>query len=397
MLADQYTVPGIYRSDELLTGASEPPTGIPAFLGTAEKGPIGSPRKLTLWPEFEAEFGDPLADGFLSYAVRGFFENGGQVCYVVRLGDGARVGEPLAVRLQALQDGLTVLETLEDSDLVCVPDITQPRSQERVPLPPNLSDLRSLQRAVLDRCEQLGDRFALLDTAPGLGVEAVLGHRAGLDANNGALYYPWIRVPDGPALTQGFVPPCGHVAGVYARTDRRVGVHKAPANEVLEGVLDLETEVTAALQEPLNPEGVNCVRALPGRGIRIWGARTLSRDPAWRYVPTRRLFLTAGRWIARNMPSVALEPNGPGLWARIERELNAYFGGLFRRGALSGRTADEAFYVKCDAELNPPAVRDEGKVVSEIGLAPAVPTEYIVVRIIQGASGVVIAGPQAAG
>jgi len=177
---------------------------------------------------------------------------------------------------------------------------------------------------------------------------------------------------------------------VYARSDQRIGVHKAPANEVLEGVLDLEAGVTDADQGRLNPVGVNCLRAFPGRGIRIWGARTLSNDSAWTYVNVRRLFLTAGRWIERNMTGVVFEPHDQRLWARIVRELTAYFNDLFQRGALKGQTVQEAFYVKCNAETNPPEVRDAGMVVTEIGLAPTVPGEFVVVRIIHGASGVTI-------
>jgi phage tail sheath protein FI len=180
---------------------------------------------------------------------------------------------------------------------------------------------------------------------------------------------------------------------VYARTDQRIGVHKAPANDVLQGVLDLEVNLTDAQQDRLNPEGINCLRAFPGRGIRVWGARTLSRDPAWTYVNVQRLFLTAGRWIERNMSSAVFEPNDPRLWARVGRELTAYFNDLLRRGALRGRTPQEAFYVKCDAETNPPEVRDAGMVVTEIGLAPALPGEFVVLRVIHGASGVSIAGP----
>ena len=172
-----------------------------------------------------------------------------------------------------------------------------------------------------------------------------------------------------------------------------MGIHKAPANDDLEGVLELEVNLTNDQQDRLNPEGINCLRAFPGRGIRVWGARTLSVDPAWTYINVRRLFLMAGRWIERNMGGVSFEPNDPKLWARIGRDLTAYFNDLFTRGALKGRTAQEAFYVKCDAETTPLEVRDAGMVVTEIGLARAVPNEFVVVRMTHGASGVTIAGP----
>ena len=189
------------------------------------------------------------------------------------------------------------------------------------------------------------------------------------------------------------VPPCGHIAGVYARTDAWTGIHKAPANEALEGVLDLETQLARPDQERLNAKGINCLCAFPGRGIRVWGARTLSQRPEWAYINVRRLFLTAGRWVERRMADVAFEPNDIRLWTRIERDLTAYFETLFRHGVLKGNTPEEAFFVTCDAETNPPEVRDTGCAVTEIGLAPAVPNEFVVVRIIHGTSGPALSEP----
>lgn len=370
-----YRTPGVYREDVFLAPAAELRTGVPAFLGLAETGAVNTPHELTLWPQFGEEFGAPLSDGYLAYAVRGFFENGGQLCYVVRLDDALPPEE-------SLREGLEVLAPLDTVDLVCAPDVMT-----------NAAWATVLQQMVLDHCQATGDRFAILDALPNVTVDQVLIQRQGLRGANGALYYPWVRVLDRAAADGDFFPPCGHVAGVYARSDQRIGVHKAPANEVLEGVLDLAIDLTNDQQGRLNPEGVNCLRAFPGRGIRVWGARTLSDDPAWVYVNVRRLFLTAGRWIERNLAGAVFEPNDRRLWTRIVRELTAYFNDLFKRGALKGRTPQEAFYIKCDAEINPPEVREEGMVVTEIGLAPAAPSEFVVVRIIHGATGVTIAGP----
>lgn len=379
-----YATPGVYKEDVFPAPAAELRTGVPAFLGFAKTGPTNTPEMLTLWPQFEEHFGPRLPNGYLAYAVRGFFENDGGLCYVVRLNETAEA-------VTALRRGLDKLAPLDTIDLICASDIARPRQPGD--LPPDPIEVRAMQTEVLAHCDRLGDRFAILDSLPDAGVDAVLQQRRGLSGTNGALYYPWVQVVDGPASSGGFVPPCGHVAGVYARSDQRVGVHKAPANDVLKGVLNLETNLSNAQQGMLNPEGVNCLRAFPGRGIRVWGARTVSSAPAWTYVNVRRLFLTAGRWIERTMAGAVFEPNDSRLWARITRELTAYFNDLFRRGALKGRAAQEAFYVKCDAETNPPEVRDAGMVVTEIGLAPAVPNEFVVVRIIHGASGVTIAGP----
>lgn len=372
-----YRTPGVYREDVFPAPAAELRTGVPVFLGLASKGDVNTPKMLTLWPQFAEEFDGPLAGSYLSYAVAGFFQNGGDLCYVVRLTDAS---------LTALQTGLAAIEALDAADLVCAPDIVCLGVETSGSAPALSGDRLEIQamQAVLATCKARGDCLAILDALPGLAVQEVQLQCRWLDDANAALYYPWVR------STRGFVPPCGHVAGVYATTDRRVGVHKAPANEMLEGILDLETILTDAQQGTLNLAGINCLRAFPGRGIRVWGARTLSSDPNWTYINIRRLFLTASRWIERNMAWAAFEPHDSKLWARISRQLTAYFGGLFQRGALRGASAQEAYYVKCNAETNPPAVRDAGQVVTEIGLAPAAPGEFIVIRITHGPGGITV-------
>jgi phage tail sheath protein FI len=230
----------------------------------------------------------------------------------------------------------------------------------------------------------------LLDAAADADVATVLRQRAGLSGTNAALYYPWLVVRDGSGIARA-VPPCGHVAGVYADTDQQVGVFKAPANVALEGVLDLARAVSADDQGELNPQGINAMRVFPGRGIRVWGARTVSQDRNWRYVNVRRLFMTAGRWIERNLTPLAFEPHDTRLWARIGRELTAYFNGLYQQGALKGASAAEAFVIKCDAENNPPEGRAAGMVVTDVAFAAAVPNEFVVVRISVAPSGVTLA------
>jgi hypothetical protein len=386
------------------------------------------PDVFTLWADFEnvAESLFPL--GYLAYAVRGFFENGGLLCYVQIVcyqgaGPGKEQGQDSAA-IRAVRAGLKNLEAYDEFDLVCAPDIMwSPQAEADL----DKAEVESMQKAILDHCGRQGDRFAILDALPGANTAEVCCQHGRLigdcqdnasatqdiafatqdiastdqyilatdkDIASAAIYYPWVRVPGSPGLPGRFVPPCGHVAGVIARSDLNIGVHKAPANEVLEGVLDLEVNLTDAQQGPLNVQGINCLRIFPGRGIRVWGARTLkSKDPFWRYVNVRRLFITVGRWIERNMADVVFEPQSPGLWARIVRQVSAYLEGLLRQGALKGRTPQEAFYVKCDAELNPPAVRESGMVITEIGLATAVPAEFVVVRLIHGAAGLRIIGP----
>jgi phage tail sheath protein FI len=314
--------------------------------------------------------------------VRGFFENGGLLCYVLRL------DEPTSVR--ALRNGLAALEALDDVDLVCAPDVMGSASMTA---DQDLSPFLALQHQILDHCQRRGDRFAILDGAPLIDAAAVAQQRAALGTAAGpwgALYWPWVLVPGGGGRQPRYVPPCGHVAGVFSRSDRQTGVHKAPANEELDGVLDLRVNLPDGPVGELYDKGVNCLRALPGRGIRIWGARTLSQDAAGRDVNVRRVLITVTRWVERFMVGLVHEPNDVRLWVRVMRELTAYLDGLFQRGALKGRSAEEAFYVKCDSETNPPAVRDLGMVVTELGMALAAPAEFIVVRIIHGSSGVAV-------
>lgn len=337
--------------------------------------------------EFFDNFLAPAA-GYLADAVGGFFDNGGVRCYVARA---APCDTPDA-QVQSMKDSLDGLAVVDDIDLVAVPDAMtfnlstgDPGKDAADAAPPNAAATLAVQLHALKHCAENLGRFAVLDSIRGGAPADVLRQRdqIGLQAGEpvgGALYYPWLKTGAGR-----LVPPCGHVAGIYARSDGNVGVHKAPANEEIYGVFDLETNVTASMQGGLNPQGVNCLRAFAGRGIRVWGARTLSRDEAWRYVNVRRLFLTVCRWIDMNMPWASYEPNEPRLWVRIQRELGAYLRGLWTAGALVGQTPEQAFYVKCDAETNPPELREQGQAVTEIGIAPSSPAEFVVVRILHRA------------
>jgi uncharacterized protein len=375
--------PGVYRQDVFPPPPPTLLTGVPVFLGYADQEEVDKrklanvPQRLTLWPQLEDLLGPPRADSYLASAVRGFFENDGVLCYVVPLED---AGSPLA----ELRAGLAAVEGLDVVDLVCAPDIMLGAGSAE---PPSRAAVTALQAEVLADCRRVGGRFAILDAVLTSAITEVEEQREALAGEDGALYHPWPWASgrDGSPL---YLPPCGHVAGVYARGDQRVGVHKAPANEAIEGVLDLRVNLTEAEVGRLHAQGVNCLRALPGRGIRVWGARTLSGDPAWHHVGARRVFLTVGRWVERFMTELVLEPNDVRLWVRIMRELTAYLDGLFERGALKGRSPDEAFFVKCDSETNPPEVIEAGIVVTHVGLALAAPAEFVVARIIHGASGV---------
>jgi phage tail sheath protein FI len=177
------------------------------------------------------------------------------------------------------------------------------------------------------------------------------------------------------------------MAGIWARSDDSRGVHKAPANEVVRGAIALELQLTKAEHDQLNPVGINCIRAFPGRGIRVWGARTLSSDPEWRYLNVRRLFNFIEESILEGTQWVVFEPNDHRLWDSVRRTVNAFLRRVWRDGALFGATADEAFYVKCDAENNTQDTIDAGQLIIDIGIAPVKPAEFVIFRIAQFAGG----------
>ncbi len=282
--------------------------------------------------------------------------------------------------------GFGGLEAVDEVTMVCVPDLMSAYQQGAV----DLDTVQAVQLGMIAHCELMGDRVAVLDPPPGLNAQQIKEWRvdkAGYDSKYAALYWPWIRVFD-PATGQlTFVPPSGHVAGVWGRNDDTRGVHKAPANEVIRGAVALETQITKTEHDLLNPVGINCIRAFPGGGIRIWGARTLSTDPAWRYLNVRRLFNYLEESILNGTQWVVFEPNDDALWARIRRTISAFLVNEWRRGALFGLTPDEAFYVKCDAETNPSEGIDAGQVVCEIGIAPVKPAEFVVFRLSQFSGG----------
>ncbi|MFC7924301.1 phage tail sheath family protein [Streptomyces cinereoruber] len=278
--------------------------------------------------------------------------------------------------------GFGGLEALDEVNMVAVPDLMAAYQQGLI----DLEQVKAVQLGLIAHCELMGDRMAILDPPPALNARDVRKWRqevAGYDSRYAALYYPWIKSFD-PATGQArTVPPSGHMAGVWARNDAERGVHKAPANEIVRGAVDLELQITRGEQDLLNPVGVNCIRAFPGRGIRVWGARTLASDPAWRYLNVRRYFNYLEESILVGTQWVVFEPNDHALWARIRRNISAFLVNEWRQGALFGQRAEDAFYVKCDEETNPPESIDLGRVVCEIGIAPVKPAEFVVFRLAQ--------------
>jgi len=280
--------------------------------------------------------------------------------------------------------GLGGLEAVDEVKMVAVPDLMTSYVDGEM----SLKDVQAVQMALYQYCERIKYCFAILDSPPGLNPQQAREWRlsSNYDSKYAALYYPWIESAD---MVRGrgtvLLPPSGHMAGLYARVDTERGVHKAPANEVVRGAIGLPYQVTRSEQDSLNPIGVNCIRAFPGRGIRAWGARTVSSDPAWRYINVRRLFNMIEESVERGTQWVVFEPNDYSLWARVRRDVTAYLNVVWHSGALFGATPQEAFYVKCDEELNPPEIRDLGQLIVEIGICPVKPAEFVIFRISQWA------------
>lgn len=273
---------------------------------------------------------------------------------------------------QHYNDALTALTARSDVNILCVPDA---------------STSTDIQQAVIDHCGQMRDRFAILDSAPGKSdSDQVIGQRNGLQSDNGyaAIYSPWIRVND-PASATGsgilLIPPSGHIAGIYARSDTNRGVHKAPANEFITGARGLELIRGVSEYDRLNQNNVNALRSFANQAPVVWGARTISGQVTWRYINVRRLFIFVEQSLLAGLRWAVFEPNDKTLWKKLERTITEFLTRVWRSGALFGDKASQAFYVKVDEELNPPEQRELGQVVIEIGIVPVFPAEFVVVRI----------------
>ena len=241
-----------------------------------------------------------------------------------------------------------------------------------------------IRNALIVHCETLAERFAILDPPPGLSIQQIEAFRGPIDTKYAALYYPWVEIRDprpGGAAVQA--PPSGLIAGVYARTDVARGVHKAPANETLRSIRGFTQAITKREQDILNPQNINVLRAFPGRGNRIWGARVLTSDAAWKYVPVRRLVLMIEESIDEATQWVVFEPNDEALWARVRQSVTNFLVTQWRIGALQGVTADEAFFVACDRSTMTQDDIDNGRLICQVGIAPVKPAEFVIFRIQQ--------------
>jgi phage tail sheath protein FI len=242
---------------------------------------------------------------------------------------------------------------------------------------------RTVQSALIGHCELLKDRFAVLDAQRGLNVQGVLAFRSPLDSKFAALYHPWLKVVDPLTAKDVVVPPSGHMTGVYAFVDNDRGVHKAPANVVIQQIVGFDDDINTREQDLLNPVGINALREFPFRGLRVWGARTLSSVPEWRYLNVRRLFIFIEDSIKQGTQWVVFEPNAEPLWALVTQAVTNFLDTVWRTGALEGVKQEEAFFVRCDRSTMTEDDIANGRLIVQIGIAPVKPAEFVIFRFRQ--------------
>ncbi|WP_330333784.1 phage tail sheath subtilisin-like domain-containing protein [Streptomyces sp. NBC_00536] len=309
----------------------------------------------------------------LPESVYGFFANGGTSCYVLRLDRGQDI-QAAVEGDAARRTGLAGLKSVPEVTMVAVPDLWTGGTADALG--------GTVIGRVAGHCASMGNRLALVEPPPGKSastVKAFLDHLASPDTDDAAfttLYYPWLDVPgvDGTPRT---VPPSGHIAGIWARTDAERGVFKAPANQNIRGALTIPTLLTDDQHGELNNKGVNCLRVFPDRGLLVWGARTRSTSRDWKYLNVRRLVSHLSDSIRQSSTWAVFEPNDDRLWATLRHSTTSFLTDQWRQGALLGRTPDEAFYVICDTTNNTPTTIDDGKVICDIGIAPVRPAEFV--------------------
>lgn len=507
----QYLSPGVYVEEK--SSGVKPIEGVGtstgAFVGIAEKGPIGKAELIANWTQFVNKFGGYIANGNMAYAVNQFFNEGGTRCYVVRTchytdiqdlnsttaspsgktlmdsnnepafrvlasSDG-KWGDKISIDVEAATDpeledsGFKLIVKYNDIEVQAIDDLTinnvedtinnnglsyiriekddwdegspsnrvsgsgnKPHIDQLITLEegddglnaqnstdfigdqsaqnglyafdliddinivaiPDMAGERTVMLAGLNYCQSRGDCFFVADPPSDLSPMEIVDFKKGtgdyrgnaFNSSYGALYYPWIKITDPATGRIKAVPPSGAVAGTYAKTDTVRGVHKAPAG-IGEGYLDtaigIEKIITKSEHDGLNPLGINVIRSFPSSGICIWGARTLSADPEWKYINIRRLFIFLEESIDEATQWVVFEPNTSALWGSVKRNITAFLLRVWRNGALFGTTPEVAFYVKIDEENNPPEVRDAGQLIIEIGVAPVKPAEFVIIRISQ--------------
>jgi len=391
--------PGVYI-EEVEVGA-KPIEGVSTdtvgMVGVTQKGPLNKPTLITSFPEFCRKFGGYLDKSYADYrylphAVEGFFQNGGQEVYVTSV----------AVEDSGCDAGLNLVRGQDDSKVISDETIIGKNSEEPsertglctlknidqisiIAIPNGTS--QKIQNAMITHCELMKNRFAVLDPIENSDLEEIQEQRSLYDSKYAALYYPWVNIRDPYSEQVLPVPPSGHICGIYARVDAERGVHKAPAGEVVRGVLGLERKITKGQQDTLIPLGINCLRVFRDRELLVCSARTISSDALWKYVNVRRLVLFLEESIEEGTQWVVFEPNDEKLWTTVKQAATQFLTRMWRVGALMGSTPEEGFFVKCDRSTMTQDDIDNGRLILRVGVAMVKPAEFIVFRIVQWASG----------
>ena len=370
----EYLSPGVYVEElpparRSIQGVA---TSTTAFVGPTRSAPTGGASTvLTSVVEYEREYGDgaemQLADGtgvpnYMWHAARAFFENGGQRLHVA-----------VATRAAEFAAALVRLEHVPEISLVAAPGATFAYQRGYG------DDADAIIQALLAHAERTG-RFAVVDAGDAQSLTDVRAMRRSFDSAFGALYYPWVRIADPASGRDLLLPPSGFVAGIYARVDTARGVHTAAAGEVV-AAAGLDVDVSQRDQEILNPEGINCLRTFPDRGVVLWGNRTLSSRSEWKYVNLRRYLLYLERSIFHGTQWAVFEPNGEPLWDALRQTIDDFLLNEWKIGGLLGNKPEEAFFVKCDRTTMTQDDIDNGRLICLVGVAPLRPAEFVIFRI----------------
>lgn len=381
----QYRTPGVYVEE--LHGRSPPITGVStstvAFIGLTRRGPFAvarTPRALSSFAEFERVYGGLAVlsltpkTNFVAHAARVFFDEGGRKLVIARVKPATRWRSPT---IADWQDALDALARLPEVSIVAAPGSTEQGQLAG-----------EIQTRLLAHAESSqAYRFAVLDVPQGKTPLEALDYRKNFDSQAAAIYYPWVSVAPAAAVSgptaspaASVFPPSGFVCGIYVRTDLERGVFKPPANEIIRSAVGLERQFNIANQETLNSGGVNCLRHFPGRGYRVWGARTLSADPEWKYVNVRRYLTYLEQSIVQGTPWVAFEPNAANLWAKVKSVVSDFLHSEWTAGALAGDMPQHAFFVRCDPTTMTQDDLSAGRLICQIGVAVVRPSEFAILR-----------------
>jgi hypothetical protein len=279
----------------------------------------------------------------------------------------------------AISTGLAALNAIDNISIYCCPD------EHYLDVPGGAAS--PIANQLQTQCENQQDRFAILQSAVNPGVPSKVSPTANSKRGYSAFYYPWLNVMNPKTDVITLVPPGGHIAGIYARSDSNRNVAKDPANEQIAGIDSLQLPIDNNTQGILNPIGVNCLRFFKGQGNLVWGGRTTSPDPDWKYISVRRLFIYVEKSIQQGTQWVVFEPNDTPTWARVIRSVSAFLTGLWMQDMLQGATKDQAFFVRCDRTTMTQADIDNGRLICVIGIAPVKPAEFVIFQIGQWTGG----------